>query len=117
MSYAEKDFPVYCNSLLATLNARRIIQENMDDVMSMSLQGATKKTTTQSVIGTTQWASICDEPDFFFPFLTKHLYQPMANNISIRIDTTQQLVRDGIRDQVRGDFVLVLTRRESERFS
>ncbi|KIM59329.1 hypothetical protein SCLCIDRAFT_27431 [Scleroderma citrinum Foug A] len=90
---------MYCNSLLATLNARRIIQENMSDVMSMSLQGATKKTTTQSVIGTTQWTSICDEPDFFFPFLTKHLYQPMANNISIRIDTTQELVRDGIRDQ------------------
>ena len=69
MSHAGNDFPVYCNSLLATLNARRIIRgESTDDdvSMSMSLQGVTRKTTTQSVIGTTQRASICDEPDIFF---------------------------------------------------
>ncbi|KIM67816.1 hypothetical protein SCLCIDRAFT_1209960 [Scleroderma citrinum Foug A] len=71
---------MYCNSLLATLNARRIIRgDSTDDDMSMSLQGVTKKTTTQSVIGTTQ--------------------RPMPNNISIKIDTTQELVRDEIHDE------------------
>ncbi|KIM59325.1 hypothetical protein SCLCIDRAFT_1217888 [Scleroderma citrinum Foug A] len=71
---------MYCNSLLATLNARRVIRgESLDDDMSMSRQGVTKKTTTQSVIGTTQW--------------------PMTNNISIKIDTTQEFVRDGIQDE------------------
>ena len=106
MSHTGNDFPVYCNSLLATLNARRIIRgESTDDDVSMSLQGITRKTTTQSVIGTTQRASICDEPDIFF--LTKHLYQSMPNNISIKISTTQELVRDDIQDEVRGDFVPV----------
>jgi len=104
---------VYCNSLLATLNARRIIRgESTDDDMSMSLQGVKK--TSQSVIGTTQRVSICNESNIFFQ--TEHLYQPMPNNISIKIDTTQELVRDEIHDQVREDFIHVLIRRESERF-
>ncbi|KAG6333887.1 hypothetical protein ID866_5200 [Astraeus odoratus] len=60
---------MYCNSLLATLNARRIIRgESTDD--SMSLQGVKK--TNQS---------------------------PMPNNISIKIDTTHELVRDDVQDE------------------
>ncbi|KIM52869.1 hypothetical protein SCLCIDRAFT_1223368, partial [Scleroderma citrinum Foug A] len=81
MSHAGNDFPVYCNSLLATLNARRIIRgESTDDdvSMSMSLQGVTRKITTQSVIGTTQ--------------------RPMPN-ISIKIGTTQEPARDDIQDE------------------
>ena len=78
MSHAGNDFPVYCNSLLATLNARRIIRgDSTDDDMSMSLQGVTKKTTTQSVIGTTQRASISDEPSTFLKlsFASAHAEQ------------------------------------------
>ncbi|KAL4081991.1 hypothetical protein V8B97DRAFT_144516 [Scleroderma yunnanense] len=71
---------MYCNSLLATLNARRIIRgDSTDDDVSMSLQGVKK--TTQSVIGTSQ--------------------RPLPNNISIKIDTTQELVRDDVQDEVR----------------
>ncbi|KAL4075733.1 hypothetical protein J3A83DRAFT_2027255 [Scleroderma citrinum] len=69
---------MYCNSLLATLNARRIIRgDSTDDDVSMSLQGVKK--TTQSVIGTSQ--------------------RPLPNNISIKIDTTQELVRDDVQDE------------------
>ncbi|KAI6004146.1 hypothetical protein EDD15DRAFT_2507560 [Pisolithus albus] len=66
---------VYCNSLLATLNARRIIRAaSTDDDMSMSLQGARKTN-----LATSQ--------------------RPMPNNISIKIDTTHELVRDDVRDE------------------
>lgn len=66
---------LYCNSLLATLNARRIIRAaSTDDDMSMSLQGARKTN-----LATSQ--------------------RPMPNNISIKIDTTHELVRDDVRDE------------------
>ncbi|KAN0098024.1 hypothetical protein V8E55_002470 [Tylopilus felleus] len=65
---------LYCNSLLATLNARKGLRAGShSDEMSLSLQGVQQKTT-QSVIGTT----------------TKRT----PNNISIKIDTTQEYVRD-----------------------
>lgn len=68
---------LYCNSLLATLNARRIIRAtSTDDDVSMSLQGVKK-----SNLATSQ--------------------RPMANNISIKIDTTHELVRDDVRDEMQ----------------
>ncbi|KAI6122769.1 hypothetical protein EV401DRAFT_2261482 [Pisolithus croceorrhizus] len=67
---------LYCNSLLATLNARRIIRAaSTDDDMSLSLQGARKTTN----LATSQ--------------------RPVPNNISIKIDTTHELVRDDARDE------------------
>ncbi|KIK30863.1 hypothetical protein PISMIDRAFT_671018 [Pisolithus microcarpus 441] len=66
---------LYCNSLLATLNARRIIRAaSTDDDLSMSLQGARKTN-----LATSQ--------------------RPVPNNISIKIDTTHELVRDDVRDE------------------
>ncbi|KAI6105454.1 hypothetical protein F5141DRAFT_1216238 [Pisolithus sp. B1] len=66
---------LYCNSLLATLNARRIIRAaSTDDDMSLSLQGARKTN-----LATSQ--------------------RPVPNNISIKIDTTHELVRDDARDE------------------
>lgn len=66
---------LYCNSLLATLNARRIIRAaSTDDDMSLSLQGVNKTN-----VATSQ--------------------RPMPNNISIKIDTTHELVRDDVRDE------------------
>jgi len=66
---------LYCNSLLATLNARKSLRagESRSDEMSLSLQGVQQKTN-QSVIGT---------PPSRAP-----------NNIAIKIDTTQEYVRD-----------------------
>ncbi|KIJ70461.1 hypothetical protein HYDPIDRAFT_23564 [Hydnomerulius pinastri MD-312] len=64
---------LYCNSLLATLNARKGLRgDSRDDNMSLSLQGVQK--TNQSMIGTSQ--------------------RRLPNNISIKIDTTQEYVRD-----------------------
>ncbi|KAI9460056.1 hypothetical protein HD554DRAFT_2323905 [Boletus coccyginus] len=68
---------LYCNSLLATLNARKSLRsESRDDEMSLSLQGIQQKTN-QSMIGTTS--------------------KRPPNNISIKIDTTQEYVRDEVR--------------------
>jgi len=65
---------LYCNSLLATLNARKGLRgDSHNDEMSLSLQGVQHKTT-QSIVGTSQ--------------------KRMPNNISIKIDTTQEYVRD-----------------------
>ncbi|KAF9222065.1 hypothetical protein BS17DRAFT_784363 [Gyrodon lividus] len=65
---------LYCNSLLATLNARKGIRnDSRNDEMSLSLQGVPQKTN-QSMIGTSQ--------------------KRMPNNISIKIDTTQEYIRD-----------------------
>ncbi|KAF8548702.1 hypothetical protein OG21DRAFT_1489164 [Imleria badia] len=65
---------LYCNSLLATLNARKGLRgESRSDETSLSLQGVHQKTT-QSMIATTSKRS--------------------PNNISIKIDTTQEYVRD-----------------------
>ncbi|KAF8128176.1 hypothetical protein EV363DRAFT_1221732 [Boletus edulis] len=67
---------LYCNSLLATLNARKGLRgESRSDEMSLSLQGVQQKTN-QSMIGTT----------------TKRT----PNNISIKIDTTHEFVRDEV---------------------
>ncbi|KAF8843184.1 hypothetical protein BDN67DRAFT_924969 [Paxillus ammoniavirescens] len=67
---------LYCNSLLATLNARKGLRgDSRNDEMSLSLQGVQHKTT-QSVVGTSQ--------------------KRMPNNISIKIDTTQEYVRDEV---------------------
>ncbi|KAH7888030.1 hypothetical protein F5I97DRAFT_1828908 [Phlebopus sp. FC_14] len=63
---------LYCNSLLATLNARKGLRGESNDEMSLSLQGVQK--TNQSMIGTSQ--------------------RRIPNNISIKIDTTQEFVRD-----------------------
>ncbi|KAH7916690.1 hypothetical protein BJ138DRAFT_3602 [Hygrophoropsis aurantiaca] len=63
---------LYCNSLLATLNARKGLRgESRDENMSLSLQGVQKTT------GTTVSQS-----------------RRLPNNISIKIDTTQEYVRD-----------------------
>jgi hypothetical protein len=65
---------LYCNSLLATLNARKGLRgDSQNDDMSLSLQGVHQKTT-QSMVGTSQ--------------------KRTANNISIKIDTTQEYMRD-----------------------
>jgi len=69
---------LYCNSLLATLNARKSLRgdsRSRSDEMTLSLQGVQQKTN-QSMIGTT-------------PNLKR-----APNNISIKIDTTQEYVRD-----------------------
>ncbi|OJA19252.1 hypothetical protein AZE42_05986 [Rhizopogon vesiculosus] len=64
---------LYCNSLLATLNARKSLRgDSRDENMSLSLQGIQKSTA--SGIGTSQ--------------------RRLPNNISIKIDTTQEYVRD-----------------------
>ncbi|KAG0702308.1 hypothetical protein DFH29DRAFT_875226 [Suillus ampliporus] len=63
---------LYCNSLLATLNARKSLRgDSRDENMSLSLQGIQK---TSNSIGTSQ--------------------RRLPNNISIKIDTTQEYVRD-----------------------
>ncbi|KAG6375259.1 hypothetical protein JVT61DRAFT_3476 [Boletus reticuloceps] len=63
---------LYCNSLLATLNARKGLRsESRSDEMSLSLQGVQQKT---NQIGTTS--------------------KRTPNNISIKIDTTHEFVRD-----------------------
>ncbi|KIL00285.1 hypothetical protein PAXRUDRAFT_8311 [Paxillus rubicundulus Ve08.2h10] len=67
---------LYCNSLLATLNARKGLRgDSHNDEMSLSLQGVQHKTT-QSMVGTSQ--------------------KRVPNNISIKIDTTQEYVRDEV---------------------
>jgi len=63
---------LYCNSLLATLNARKSLRgDSRDENMSLSLQGIQKSTTS---VGTAQ--------------------KRLPNNIAIKIDTTQEYVRD-----------------------
>jgi hypothetical protein len=63
---------LYCNSLLATLNARKSLRgDSRDENMSLSLQGIQKSSNS---IGTSQ--------------------RRLPNNISIKIDTTQEYVRD-----------------------
>ncbi|KAH7931261.1 hypothetical protein BV22DRAFT_1027496 [Leucogyrophana mollusca] len=70
---------LYCNSLLATLNARKGLRgESRDDNMSLSLQGVQK--TNVSAVGTSS--------------------KRMPNNISIKIDTTQEYVRDEYNSSV-----------------
>ncbi|KAG8218151.1 hypothetical protein J3R82DRAFT_3693 [Butyriboletus roseoflavus] len=65
---------LYCNSLLATLNARKGLRGGSgSDEMSLSLQGVQQKTNS-SMIGMSS--------------------RRAANNISIKIDTTQECVRD-----------------------
>ncbi|KAG9309796.1 hypothetical protein JVU11DRAFT_10172 [Chiua virens] len=65
---------LYCNSLLATLNARKGLRgESREEEMSLSLQGVQQKTTT-SMVGVAS--------------------KRAPNNISIKIDTTQEYVRD-----------------------
>ncbi|KAF9247140.1 hypothetical protein BU15DRAFT_69979 [Melanogaster broomeanus] len=65
---------LYCNSLLATLNARKGLRgDSQNDEMSLSLQGVKHKTN-QSMAGTSQ--------------------NRLPNNISIKIDTTQEYMRD-----------------------
>ncbi|KAH0839436.1 hypothetical protein J3R83DRAFT_219 [Lanmaoa asiatica] len=67
---------LYCNSLLATLNARKGLRgESRSDEMSLSLQGVAQKTN-NSIVGTTSGR--------------------VPNNISIKIDTTQEYVRDEV---------------------
>ncbi|KAI6164995.1 hypothetical protein EDD17DRAFT_1474132, partial [Pisolithus thermaeus] len=79
---------LYCNSLLATLNARRIIRAaSTDDDMSLSLQGARKTN-----------------------LATSQRVRPVPNNISIKIDTTHELVRDDARDEVRKSHGVTLTK-------
>lgn len=65
---------LYCNSLLATLNARKSLRgDSRDENMSLSLQGI-QKTSNSINVGTSQ--------------------RRLPNNISIKIDTTQEYVRD-----------------------
>ncbi|KAI6047053.1 hypothetical protein EDC04DRAFT_2876186 [Pisolithus marmoratus] len=85
---------LYCNSLLATLNARRIIRAtSTDDDVSMSLQGVKK-----SNLATSQRVRISP---LYQKFMELSVWQPMANNISIKIDTTHELVRDDVRDEMQ----------------
>jgi len=63
---------LYCNSLLATLNARKSLRgDSHDENVSLSLQGIQKSTNS---VGTSQ--------------------RRLPNNIAIKIDTTQEYVRD-----------------------
>jgi hypothetical protein len=52
--FSDMFLAVYCNSLLATLNARKGLRgDSHNDEMSLSLQGVQHKTT-QSIVGTSQ---------------------------------------------------------------
>ncbi|KAH0830254.1 hypothetical protein J3R83DRAFT_1615 [Lanmaoa asiatica] len=67
---------LYCNTLLATLNARKRLKGgSRNDDMSLSFQGHTaQQKTNHTMIGRSS--------------------KQMPNNISIRIDTTQEYIRD-----------------------
>ncbi|KAH0830253.1 hypothetical protein J3R83DRAFT_1614 [Lanmaoa asiatica] len=69
---------LYCNTLLATLNARKGLKGgSRNDDMSLSFQGHTaQQKTNHTMIGRSS--------------------KQMPNNISIKIDTTQEYVRDEV---------------------
>ncbi|KAJ8596451.1 hypothetical protein M405DRAFT_166863 [Rhizopogon salebrosus TDB-379] len=96
---------LYCNSLLATLNARKSLRgDSRDENMSLSLQGIQKSTNS---VGTSQKVS---SAIFLGMLLCLFCYQRLPNNISIKIDTTQEYVRDEVSVHSSGAADLVLIR-------
>ncbi|KAJ7065239.1 hypothetical protein C8F01DRAFT_736225 [Mycena amicta] len=85
---------LYCNSLLATLNARKMIRGAADGVhttsenLSLSLREFQPKNTTLSMSSKVSTPAIA-----FLPSLTRSRH-PQRPNISIKIDTTHEFNRD-----------------------
>ncbi|KAF7289480.1 hypothetical protein HMN09_01342000 [Mycena chlorophos] len=93
------DGVIYCNSLLATLNARKMIRGAADGVhttsenLSLSLREFQPKNTTLSI--SSKVSSPPSPALALLPSLTRsrHIQRPNTN-ISIKIDTTQEFNRD-----------------------
>lgn len=86
---------VYSNSLLATLNARKSIRGLSDDYgdVSVSLQTLSKNAARRNMTTVTNVLSSLFSIQLYFDI---DLCQPRPTNISIKIDTTHEFVRDEI---------------------
>ena len=81
--------PVYCNTVLTTLNARKELRgESQDDEISLG-QG-TQRMTNHSKLGTSSRVG------FLGDGVGTSSRKRLPNNISIKVNTTHEFVRDEV---------------------
>lgn len=94
---------VYCNTLLATLNARKVLRGGfLEDDPSISLHTH----------------SLQQRTNHTFPGTTSRVitHPHMPNNISVKIDTTEEYVRDEVSSACKAVLFASLTRRPAALF-
>jgi len=81
---------LYCNTLLVTLNARKGLRGGESHRGDISLSTGTQQKTNHSFLGTTSKVSYLRQDMVSLSFSHQHA----PNNISIKIDTTEEYMGD-----------------------